>query len=212
MAQAIPAAIAAIVSVASTVGSAVASAGAAIGTAATATGAAAAASPGTAFAIGSSIVGTGASVYSQIAAKDAADASSENQQQVLKQRQDNQRNALLENSDRLQARKMRAMAQVRASQAASGFNTGSGTSLAVFGEIESRFDDEINESTNQALDAIYKTRSQAAGLKFGDRARSSAFGVQLAATGIQGATNFASAYGANYDRSKQDPFGVFKKN
>ena len=150
-------------------------------------------------------------MYSQVVAKDAADAASENQQLTLEQRRQNQRNAMVENSDRLQARKLRAMAQVRASQAASGFNTGSGTALAIFGEMESRFDDEINESTNQALDAIYKTRSQAAGLKFGDRARSSAFGTQLAATGIKGLTDLGSAYGSNYDRTKSDPFGVFKK-
>jgi hypothetical protein len=161
--------------------------------------------------IASTVASTGGALYAQKQAKDAADAQSEQQQGVLQRRQEAQRNALAENTDRMQARKLRAMAQLRASQAASGFNTGAGTPLAVFGEIESRFDDEINESTSQALDAIGRIRSQRSSLEYGDRARSSAFGVNMAATGIRGATSFAAGYGANYDRTKYDPFGVFKK-
>tara|TARA_R110000850_G_C9996151_1_gene468198 strand:- start:31770 stop:32294 length:525 start_codon:yes stop_codon:yes gene_type:complete len=164
-----------------------------------------------AFMVASAVLSTGATVYSQKAAKDSADAASEHQQNVLDRRHDSQRNAMVENSKRLQARKLRSLAQLRAQQAASGFNTDSGTPLAVFGEIESRFDDEIEESTNQALDALTRTRSQQAGLAFGDSARSSAFGPQMVATGIGALANFGSAYGANYDRTKQDPFGVFKK-
>ena len=161
--------------------------------------------------VASTLLSTGASVYAQSSAKNAADAQSEHQQNVLKNRQDAQRNALVENTDRLQARKLRAMAQLRANQAASGFNTTSGTPLAVFGEMESRFDDEINESTNQALDAIGRIRSQQSGLRYGDRARSSAFGTNMIATGIGALTDFGTGYGANYDRSGSDPFGVFKK-
>lgn len=155
------------------------------------------------------LVSTGAGVYAQSAAKNAADAQSESQQNLLARREENQRVALSENSKRQQANKLRQLAQLRVAQAASGFRTDSGTPLAIFGDIETRIDEQINEQTSRALDAVGTIQSQRANLAFGDQLRSDAFGTNLLATGIQGASKYGSGYGRNYDRTGSDPFSIF---
>lgn len=162
--------------------------------------------------IASTVASAGVGVASQISAKNAADAQSEANQDLLDRRQQNERQAMVENSKRQQANKNRYLAQLRAQQAANGGNTQAGTPLAVFGDIENRYDEEINEATNRALDSLGQIESQKQNLRFGDRQRSAAMPLNMAAIGIGAATKFASGYGANYDRfgKKADPFGIFK--
>lgn len=158
----------------------------------------------------SSVVSTVAGIGAQVSAQSAADAASENQQNILDRKEESQRQALTENTKRLQANKTRQLAQLRASQAAGGFSENSGTSVAVFGDIESRVDEEINENTNRALDMLGQINNQRANLKFGDKVRKTAGRFQMATTLIGGATDFASGYSANYDRTKKDPFNIYK--
>lgn len=155
------------------------------------------------------LVSTTAGIHAQKSAENAANAQSKSQQNLLERRKEDQRQALVENSKRQQRNKERQLAQVRASQAASGFNTESGTSLAIFGEIETRIDENINEQTSRALDGLGQLQSQKDQLAFGDELRSQAGSTQRLAVGIQGATQFASGYTSNYDRTGSDVFGIF---
>ena len=161
--------------------------------------------------IGSTVASTGASLVAQKSAENAAEAQSKSQQNLLERRAENQRQALAENTKRQLENKRRQLARVRLNQAASGFNTTSGTALAVFGDIEDSLDQQIEEQTNQALDAYQMTRSQQANLAYGDQVRRQAGGINRMAIGIQGVTNFASGYQDNYDRYGSDPFGILKK-
>ena len=161
--------------------------------------------------IATTLLSAGAGYMQQKSAKDAAEAQSESEQNFLDRKLENQRVALTENSKRQQRNKQRYLAQVRAQQAASGFNTSSGTPLAIFGDIESSLDDQINEATSQALDAIGTTQNQKKNLQFGDKLRDSAHTTNMWALGIKTATSFAGGYTQNYDRTRSDVFGVFKK-
>jgi hypothetical protein len=158
------------------------------------------------------LASAGAGFSAQKQAEDAADAQSKSQQNLLERREEDQRQAMVENSKRLQGNKMRQLAQVRASQAASGFNTSSGTPLAVFGEIGTRMDDEINEQTNRALDAIGEIQNQSKNLAFNDTLRASAGGIQRMTLGVNAAASYGSTYKSDYKRSGTDPFGIFKKD
>lgn len=163
----------------------------------------------TAVLIGTTLLSTGAGMYAQKSAQNAADAASENQQNLLARRAANQRQALVENTSRQQANKARQMARLRVAQAASGFVTGAGTPLAILGDMESRMDEQINETTNRALDAIGNNQNQISNLQFGDRVRTQAGGIERMAIGVQGATQFGSGYASNYDRYGSDPFSIF---
>lgn len=158
----------------------------------------------------STLVSAGAGLYSQKSAENAADAQSKSQQNLLDRRGEDQRVALTENSKRLQRNKLRQLAQVRVAQASSGFNTDGGTPLAVFGDLESQYDDQIDESTNRALDAIGNINMQRESLQFSDKLRSQAGGINRMAIGVNAATSFGAGYKDNYDRSKSDPFNIFK--
>ena len=160
----------------------------------------------------STVVSTVAGVGSQVAATSAANAASKNQQNILDRKEESQREALTENTKRLQVNKTRQLAQPRASQAAGGFSENSGTSLAVFGDVESRVDEEINENTNRALDALGNIANQKKNLQFGDKVRKTAGRIKIVSTLIGGATQFGKGYGANYDRTGSDPFKIFKQS
>lgn len=158
----------------------------------------------------STVVSTVAGIGAQVSAQSAADASSKNQQNILDRKEESQRQALTENTKRLQANKTRQLAQLRVSQAAGGFSENSGSSLAIFGDVESRIDEEINENTNRALDALGQINNQKANLKFGDKVRKTAGKIKMATTLINGATQFGSGYASNYDRTGKDPFNIYK--
>jgi hypothetical protein len=157
------------------------------------------------------LASTGAKLATQKSAKDAADAQSQSSQNFLERKQENERLALVENTKRQQQNKERQMAQVRASQAAGGFSQTSGTPLAVFGEIESRLDEQINEQTNRALDALSSIKSQRDNLAYADSLRDSAYSTNLLATGIAGVASYAVGYKKDYQASGDDPFGIFPK-
>lgn len=159
----------------------------------------------------SSIVSAGTGFVAQKSAKDAADAQSQSSQNLLERNQENQRQALVENSKRLQRNKDRQLAQLRVSQAAGGFNTTSGTPLSLFGQIETRIDEQVDEQTSQALDAIGRTQAQRDSLAFSDSVRDSSHSSNQLASGVKGAVGFVSSYGQNYRRTGRgiNPFGVF---
>jgi hypothetical protein len=159
----------------------------------------------------STLVSTGGALYAQKSAENAANAQSEHNQNLLKRKKETQRAALAENSTRQQANKRRYLAKIRAQQAASGFNIDSGTPLAVFGEIESRLDEDINESTSRALDAIGNTDNQMKGLQFGDEQREIAGNVNRVGIGVKSVSDFSTGYSDNYQRYGSDPFGILKK-
>ena len=163
------------------------------------------------FLVISTLLSTTAGVVAQKSAKNAADAQSKSKQNFLERQQSDQREALVENSKRQQRNKQRQLAQLRASQAASGFNTEVGTPLAIFGDIETSLDERINDQTNQALDAISRTKSQINNLKFSDKLRDSAFKTDMLSTGVNAVTGFGQGYASNYDRTGQDPFKIFGK-
>lgn len=166
------------------------------------------ANPFTVMAVISSVVGFAAKKQAQA----AANAQSKNQQNHLERAKENQRQALVENSKRQQQNKERQLAQIRVGQAASGFNTDGGTPLSIFGDIETRMDEQINEQMSSALDAIGNTESQIKNLQFGDKIRSAADKMDMVAFGVESAAKFGSGYTANYDRTGSDPFGVFSKS
>jgi len=163
----------------------------------------------TAALIGSTLLSAGAGVIAQKSAQNAADAASESQQNFLDRKTEDERQALTENSKRQQRNKQRYLANLRANQAASGFNTTAGTPLAMFGEIESRIDDEIDESTNRALDSLSRIQSQKSNIAFGDKIRGAAAKTNMMAFGVKSATKFGSDYAANNERYGADPFGIF---
>lgn len=157
----------------------------------------------------SSVVGLGTQLYAQSASNNAAEAAAKSQANALNRQKENQRQALVENSKRQLRNKERQLAQLRASQAASGFNTDGGTPLVIFGDIESRLDEQINEGTSQALDAIGNTQNQINNVAYGESLRKQANGANTAAIFVGSAAKFASGYASNYDRTGDDPFSVF---
>ena len=159
--------------------------------------------------LATTLISTGATVIAQQSAKDAADAQSQSQQDALERSNENNRQALIENSRRQRRNKQRQLAQVRASQSASGFNTQGGTQLAIFGDIESRLDEQLNEQTSQALDVIGNRNSQISNLQFADGVRQSSFNTNLLSTGIQAGTSFGSGLRNNFNRTGDNPFGIF---
>ena len=167
------------------------------------------ADPVTATLLISSAVGLGTSLHAQKASQNAADAAAKSQQNALERRKENQRQALIENTRRQERNKQRQLAQVRASQAASGFNTESGTPLAIFGDIESRLDEQVDESTSRGLDGISATNSQIDNIEFSDSLRDSAGRQERFAIGIGAVTKFSGDLTKNHDRTGFNPFGIF---
>ncbi len=159
--------------------------------------------------IASTLLSAGAGVVAQKSAQNAADAASESQQNFLDRKTEDERQALTENSKRQQRNKQRYLANLRANQAASGFNTTAGTPLAMFGEIESRIDDEIDESTNRALDSLSRIQSQKSNIAFGDKIRGAAAKTNMMALGVKSLTNYGAGYAETNERYGADPFGIF---
>ena len=159
----------------------------------------------------STLVSAGTALNAQKSAEEAANAQSQSQQNLLERRAEDQRQALVENSKRQQDNKQRRLAQLRASQAASGFDTTSGTSLAIFGDIEGRLDEDIDESISRGLDAIGTLDNQRDSLAFSDDLRADAGGAQRLGIGINAATGFVSGARSNFQRTGNgpNPFGIF---
>lgn len=157
----------------------------------------------------STVVSTTATVYAQGQAKDAADAQTKTQENLIGRRIEDQRQALSENSRRQQANKQRQLAQLRVNQAASGFNDTSGTTLAIFGNIETVLDEQINENTSRGLDAIGTLENQRNNLAFERGIRDQSFRTQQITTGVNTAGRLGSGYYDNYQRTGSDAFSIF---
>jgi len=156
------------------------------------------------------IVSGMASAYGIDQAKQSAKVEAKNRQNVLARRQEDERNALRENTRRRLDEKKRHLAKVRVQNATSGF-ANSGTQLAVFGEIESRLDESINEATSRSMASINKYGQQIKLSKHSAKIQNKAFRTAQIGNVIKTGTKAAGAYSNNYDRSGYDPFSIYKK-
>ena len=158
----------------------------------------------------SSLVSAGSGLIAQKSAENAANAQSENAAALLKRKEGNARNALVENTKRDQRNKQRQMAQIRLAQSGSGANTTTGTPLVIFGDMENAIDDQINEGTSQALDAIGSLKSQQDNLAYGDQQRKQAGKIARMGIGVNAATDFAGGLSDINQNYGTNPFGLFK--
>lgn len=140
---------------------------------------------------------TYASIQAQKSASYAADAEADYREKLLARKATDEKNALRENSRIRLLERQRAMAELRVSQAASGMAF-SGTALAVFGEIGSRYDDQINEATNQGLDRIASYNHQIQVSKWSTDMRHSAEKLERRNTLIGGGIKLASGMASTY--------------
>lgn len=159
-------------------------------------------------ALASAAISTGGTMYAQKQASRAADAEANYREGILARRATDERNALRENTKRRFAERQRRLAEVRARQAASGFAE-SGTQLVVFGEFQSRLDEEIEEATNQGIDRVASHNEQIRMSQFATGQRKSAERINQYSTLMQGATAAGSGYYSNYRQTGGDPFSLF---
>lgn len=160
------------------------------------------------FAIASLVISAATTAYSIDQSKKSAEAAAETRENLLMRRRTDERNALRENTKRRLDDKKRYLSKLRVAQAASGMSN-SGTQLEVFGEIESRLDEQTNEATSQAFSRITNIDSQIANNKF-------ALGQQKAAANMQfvslAANTFSQGYqmnAAHQDRYGKSMFSIF---
>ena len=142
--------------------------------------------------------------------KKAANAAAKTRENLLERRKTDERNVLRENTRRRLENKKRYLSKLRVQQAASGF-TNSGTQLAVFGEIESRLDEGIDEATSQAFSRLNNYDSQIANSKFSNKLSNSASNLQFMALAANTATSAYTSYKGDVDRyGKDNVFSIFK--
>jgi hypothetical protein len=154
------------------------------------------------------LVTTGLSLYAQKQAGTAANMEAKYREQLGTRQADATRDATRENARRRLADRDRALSEVRARQAAAGF-ANAGTPLAVFGEYRSRLDDQIDEATNQGLDAVANYREQVKLSQWQTTQRDAASRLNTFATLIGGATSLGSGYYTGYRTTGKDPFSIF---
>lgn len=155
------------------------------------------------------IVSAASSVYGHNQQVAAANAATKTQENLLNRRIQDQRNATVENSKRRLAERDRYLSKVRVQNAASGFSN-SGTQLAVFGEIQNRLDEQINEATSQAFTQINQNQDRIRANRFANDQRVSALNTQLGASLINTAVGGYRQGKADYNRyGGNNPFGIF---
>lgn len=164
--------------------------------------------PAVPLAIGATLFQTGVSMYSQNKAAQAADAQAKHEQQLLANRRDAERDALKKNTSKMLSDKRRKMAEVHAQQAARGFAR-SGTQLAVFGEIDDRLDEQIEATTNQALDRVAQYGNQIAMSKFDQKQRKSAAKMDMFSTALGGAVSAGFRGYQTKQKYGDQPFKIF---
>lgn len=138
----------------------------------------------TAAAIATVAIGAAAAAQQSKAQRQAAKATeeaSEYNARIQQRKADSQARVAKINRRRQLDDKDRYLASVRASQAASGFLTGTGSLLSMYSDIGNRLDERINDYTERALSEEQYTRSKAEmGLFEGEQ---SAAAQRMAATG-----------------------------
>ena len=139
----------------------------------------------------------------------AAKAESTARQNLYDREEQNQKNALTENSRTRLRDRERKLAELRVHQAASGFSSSGGTQLAIFGDFKSKLDDRIDEATNQGLDRIAQVRGKAKMDAFSTRNQIDSIRykgkMDLIGIGIDGATKMAGAVGKKKDPTSLAP-------
>tara|TARA_R110000764_G_scaffold16146_3_gene45367 strand:- start:1882 stop:2382 length:501 start_codon:yes stop_codon:yes gene_type:complete len=141
--------------------------------------------------------------------KQAAKVEHKNRENTLARRQENERNALRENTKRRLEEKKRRLSRIRVQNAASGL-TNSGTQLAVFGEVESRLDEGIDEATSKSMGRINDYSHQIELSKFSTQMKVQAANTSqytnLVKTGVRlGAAKKAAEDNGTY----KDPFSIY---
>lgn len=162
---------------------------------------------GTAITAATAVVSTGAALYAQKASSVASKAEAKYQQQLLQKKANAERATLSENTRRQLIERQRQLSQVRVNNAASGFDS-TGTQLAVFGEIESRLDDRINQGVTQGFNQISSYYDQLRMSQFSETQRKKSELPSYLATGIKGVTSFVADLKSDYDRYGSDAFDV----
>lgn len=160
------------------------------------------------FAIASIVISAAATAYGIEQSKAAAEAEAKTRENLLERRQADARNALRENTRRRLEEKKRRLARIRVQNAASGL-TNSGTQLAVFGEIESRLDEGIDEATSRGMGTIGNYAHQIELSKFQTRINAKTAQSQHIANVGQSVRKYAKSYASNYDRTGSDPFSIY---
>jgi len=162
-----------------------------------------------ALAVGATVFQTVTSLQAQKHAQKSAQAQAQYEEKLLTRRAESERSALRENASRRIQERERTLAEVRAANAASGVAM-SGTQLAVFGQIGSRINDQIDEATNQSLDRIQMYGEQVKMSQFQTQQQKVAGKIDRTSTIIGGVVKSASrGYDAYQTFGNKSPFSLF---
>jgi hypothetical protein len=158
----------------------------------------------------STALSAGLGLAQQRQAGQAAKAEASYQTSLLTRKAESERDALRENTRRQLIDKERQLAEVRVSNAARGF-ANSGTQLAVFGDIDSRLNDRINQSASQAMGQIANYNEQKRMIAFSEAQRKAAAPLETAGILIGAATKQYAGMKSDYQTfgDKANPFGIF---
>jgi hypothetical protein len=161
--------------------------------------------------VGSTLLSTGAAIFGAQQSKLAGQAEAKTREQLLKRKQLDAREAHKINTKRRLEERQRHLSKVRVQNAATGI-ANSGSQLAVFGEIESRLDESIDEATSRTMGTISNYGHQIEQSKFMTGLNNRAANLSMVSAGIRGVTGLAKGLSSNYDRSGKgvDPFSIFK--
>ena len=155
------------------------------------------------------LVSGGMKMRAQRQAGKAAEAEAESRQALLARRSSDTRNSMRENSRRMREDKARAMAAVRVQQAQAGFGE-TGTPLAVFGEIGSRYDEQIESVTDRSLNQLSDFAAQRQMIGFAEKQNKKSRKMSLLATGISTVAGAGFGYHTGFRETGKDPFNIFK--
>lgn len=160
------------------------------------------------FAIASLVISAATSAYSINQSQKSAEAAAETRENLLNRRRTDERNTLRENTKRRLEDKKRYLSKVRVANAASGM-ANSGTQLAVFGEIESRLDDQTNAATDEAFSSIASIDSQIANNQFALEQKKAATNLQYMSLAVSTATSGYKANAEHKDKYGSSLFSIF---
>lgn len=154
------------------------------------------------------VISAATSAYQINHAKKSAQAAGETRENLLKRKQTDERNTLRENTNRRLDDKKRYLKKLRVQQAASGF-VNSGTQLEVFGEIENRLDEGIDEATSQGFTRLNNYDAQIANSQFATQQSNASANLQFAALGVNTAVAGVKGYRDDVDRNGKSAFSIF---
>ena len=161
--------------------------------------------------LGVAALGKGAmAIRSQSQASNAAKAESRYQQDLLDRRQTDERNAQRENASRLLEDKTRAIERVKLDQAGSGFATNIGTPLAVLGEIDERYSEQVDNTLQSQENNIAALGHQSRLIGYQRTQNQKLAKLNMWSTAFGTGLNAAKGYDYGHNKTGKDPFNIFK--